>query len=101
MELSRCYLMVIPHCYIYDDSVLFNSSLVTCEKLDSHIDKMVGHNYSQDIPDFHTDRAASDDVDFVTTLGIRGEISKFGASIGSCTISDDECNIFENQSVGL
>jgi len=73
---------------------IFDTSSVTVEMLDSHIDASISSAFSTD--DYVvTQNEHVNDVDgFAETLSLRREISKFAANIGSCTISDERCSLF-------
>ena len=85
-----------------DDDVrdVFDASSVTVEMFDSHIDASISSVFSAD------DHCVSDtehvNVDgFAHALSLRGEISKFAANFGSCTISDERCSLFVEDFVSI
>ena len=43
----------------------------------------------------------SSDVTFCKAINLRGEISKLGASIGSCNISLEQCSLFDTESPSI
>ena len=64
---------------------VFTASSVDCDVFDSHIDAVISSAF-----------VAPDEV-----LHGRGEISKFAATIGSCTVSEECCSLFESDDMQL
>ena len=80
-----------------DEGILFfDASSVLCTSLDAHLDDVASGSYTQDATFEGSFVPPSSDSSFASALGIRNEISKFGASIGSCNISSSPCQIFED-----
>jgi hypothetical protein len=74
----------------------YELATVTAAEFESHIDNQISitedtFTFKHDSPQAHN----HSDGDFADALLLRAEISKFGASIGSCTLSSkDSCSIF-------
>jgi hypothetical protein len=80
---------------------LFEIAKVTSDHWEANIDANISSAYSTSTEtDTTSVLSSSTDDDFASALSLRGEISKFCASIGSCNISDNnECPLFQGPSV--
>ncbi len=80
---------------------IFEIAKVTSDHWEAHIDSNISSAYSTITETDTTSVSSSDtDNDFATALSLRGEISKFCASIGSCNISDkSEYPLFQDPSI--
>ena len=73
---------------------IFDISDVSVERYESCVDAAVPSVFVA-YESFVSDSGhVNDDDGFAQALSLRGEISKFGANIDSCTISDDSCSLF-------
>ena len=75
-----------------DEDDIFDISTSTVSQWDSHVDSVISSAFvsDDDEPDIN-DHVSQ----FAHVLNLQGEVSKYSASIGSCSISkDDDCNLF-------
>ena len=73
---------------------IFEMATLSTDAWDRHIDSTVSSAFMADEPDDVGLGNQSEGRDFADALALRGEISKVSASIGSTSISDDDCPIF-------
>ena len=79
-----------------ESSEVFELAAITSQALETHIDAQISVTYASISEDDSNSDLIHYQSDFSRALSLRGEISKFGASIGSCTISQtQQCSLFE------
>ena len=81
-----------------DEDLFFNASSVTCDALDSHLDAVASSAYCDDTS---TLERSDHDTAFSQAISTRCEISKFGTSVGSCSIDNASCPLFSPMSSDL
>ena len=77
-------------------SEIFELAAVKTDDFEAYIDAQISVTYASESHDINNDEDTIDLNDhFAQALSLRGEISKFGASIGSCSISHtSDCSLF-------
>ena len=78
---------------------VFAVSSVTSDVLGSLIDAVIPSALVAPDEVLHGKRGMNDDDGFAQALSLRGEISKFAATIGSCTVSEECCSLFESDNI--
>ena len=77
---------------------LFEIAAVSLEAWDTHIDTSISESHSELNHENNDNPSEADD--FSAALSMMGEASKFGASIGSCAISDNKIdNLFTTPTI--
>ena len=84
---------------ISDDYDMFKNWSVSIKNVDEHIDSKTRRAYAYDPGSLHKQCNSNFDKDFANALSLRGEIYKMSASIGSCNVPSEECDIFQSPSV--
>ena len=82
-----------------DEDDLFELAEVSSDHWNKHVDATISSSFAVESENLHESSCNSTDNDFATALGMRGEISKFGASIGSCNLTEEKCELFETPSL--
>ena len=74
---------------------VFEAAAISADAYESHVDATISSVFVAN-DNFISDTGHVYDADGLSeALSLRGEISKFAATIGSCTISDECCSLFE------
>ena len=73
---------------------IFGMASLSTDTWDRHINSTISSAFMADKPDDVGLGNQSEGRDFADALALRGDISKVSASIGSTSISDDDCPIF-------
>ena len=71
---------------------MYELSHVTADDWNKNIDINL---LSVSVADYHDDAINNLYRDFANALNLKGEASKFSASIGSCNVSKDLCGLFD------
>ena len=74
---------------------VFEAAAISADAYESHVDATISSVFVAN-DNFILDTGHVYDADSLSeALSLRGEISKFAATIGSCTICDECCSLFE------
>ena len=74
---------------------VFEASAISADAYESHVDATISSVFVAN-DNYISDTGHVYDADGLSkALSLKGEISKFAATIGTCTISEESCSLFE------